>query len=86
MITKQQTAQQLLNYLNHQITLAQLVDWAENAILQGGVEPAHAREQMQVLGRMAAADVKGFGILWSDCEEIMQSLGYRVKVDAVLAA
>ena len=85
-ITKQLIAQQLLKYLNHQITLAQLVDWAENAILQGNVEPAEPKALMQILGRIGAADVKEFGLLWEDCDSIMNQLGYDIKVDANLAA
>ena len=85
-ITKQAIAQELLKYLNHQISLAQLVDWAENAIMQGGMEPDNPKALMQILGRIAAADVKEFGILWEDCEEIMRQLGYEIKVDAMLAA
>ncbi len=86
MITKQAIAQELLKYLNHQIKLAQLVDWAENAIVQGGIEPTDTKALMQILGRIAAADVKEFGILWEDCEGIMRQLGYEIKVDAMLAA
>lgn len=86
MITKQIIAQQLLKYLNHQITLPVLVDWAENAIMQGNIEPTEPRVLMQILGRIGAADVKEFGLLWEDCDSIMHQLGYDIKVDANLAA
>ena len=86
MITKQIIAQQLLKYLNHQIAIAVLVDWAENAIMQGNVEPTEPRILMQILGRIGAADVKEFGLLWEDCDSIMHQLGYDMKVDANLAA
>jgi len=36
---------------------------------------------MHILGRIAAADVKEFGLLWEDCDNIMRQLGYSVKVD-----
>ncbi|MCX6197990.1 MAG: hypothetical protein NTY88_02045 [Bacteroidetes bacterium] len=86
MITKQIIAQQLLKYLNHQITLAVLVDWAENSIMQGNIEPTEPRALMQILGRIGAADVKEFGLLWEDCDSMMHQLGYDIKVDANLAA
>jgi hypothetical protein len=35
MITRQKTAEQLASYLNHKITLDQLVEWAENSIMEG---------------------------------------------------
>ncbi|MDX2003073.1 MAG: hypothetical protein SFW35_11610 [Chitinophagales bacterium] len=86
MITKQEIAQQLLQYLNHRITLAALVNWAEDTIMNGGLDPSNAPMLMQVLGRIAAADVKEFGLFWEDCESIMRALGYTLKVDASLAA
>ncbi len=36
MLTRQTIAQHLSDYLNHRISLAVLVDWAENAIMKGG--------------------------------------------------
>jgi len=86
MISKQTVAIQLVKYLNHQLSLTQLVDWSENTIMEGDIEPGSSEAIMQALGRLGVADVKEFGILWEDCETIMQSLGYDIKVDAVLAA
>ena len=34
-VTKQTSAQKLSAYLHHEISLAQLVDWAETALLDG---------------------------------------------------
>ena len=39
MITRQVVGEKLLGYLNKQITLAQLVDWAENCMVSGGFGP-----------------------------------------------
>ena len=64
MITRQSVVKHLADYLNNRITLAVLVAWAENAIMKGGVEEAHAKEIMKALGRIGAADVKEFGLLW----------------------
>jgi len=86
MITRQTIANELLNYLNHRISMAELVDWAENLIMEGDAEEAHAKTIMLALGRIAAADVKDFGLLWEDCESIMQALGFTIKVDADKAA
>ncbi len=84
MITKQIVAEQFLKYLNHKITLAELVDWAEQAIMNGGLEPNDTKKLMNVLGKIAAADVKEFGLFWEDCEAIMTDLGFVLKVDANL--
>ena len=35
MITRQKTAEQLSGYLNNKISLPQLVDWAETAMMEG---------------------------------------------------
>lgn len=86
MITKQEVAQQLAKYLNHSITLAELVNWAENAVMEGNVEPGSAKILMHTLGRLGAADVKEFELLWEDCEQIMRDLGYDIRVNVVLAA
>ena len=86
MITRQSIADQLLNYLNHRIVLAALVDWAERSIMEGDVEEVYTKTIMQSLGRIAAADVKNFGLLWEDCESIMKSLGFTIRVDVDIAA
>jgi len=86
MITKQIVAAQLVKYLNYQMTLAQFVDWEEKTVMEGNIEPNDTRAIMQPLGRLGVADVNQFGLLWEDCEAIMRSLGYDIKVDAVLAA
>jgi hypothetical protein len=86
MLTRQTIAQHLGYYLNHRITLAVLVDWAENAIMQGDLEDVSEKLIMQSLGRITAADVKEFGLLWEDCETIMKELCFLIKVDVLKAA
>ena len=86
MVTKKEIANKLLNYLNNQVMLAELVSWAEDTIQNGDIEEAEPKIIMQMLGRMAAADVKEFGLLWEDCEQIMSQLGYTLKVNVEQAA
>jgi hypothetical protein len=86
MITRQTVVKHLADYLNNRITLAALVDWAENAIMEGGMEDAYAEEIMNALGRIGVADVKNFGLLWEDCEKITEQLGFVLKVDVEKAA
>jgi hypothetical protein len=86
MITKQRIAGKLLQYMNHQISLTELVDWSENAILTGNFEEGVEATIRTALGTLAAADAEGFGLLWEDCEFIMNELGYQIKVDAALVA
>ncbi len=86
MITKQRIAKELLTYMNHSISLQELVEWAENAILEGNFEEGAESEIRNALGLLGAADAEGFGLLWEDCEAIMNDLGYTIKVDAALVA
>ena len=85
-ITKQQLAINLLNYLQHKTNLSDLVEWAENAMMEGdiqGEDPAVVRD---ILARLALADVKSFGLFWEDCNDMMQRLGYVLRIDAGLVA
>ena len=72
--------------MTHAITLVQLVNWAEAAILEGGFETGSEETIRNVLGKLGLADVNNFGLLWEDCEQLMTQLGYKVKVEAALVA
>jgi len=39
LITRQVLAKQLSEYLHHNVTIEQLVDWAERAIMEGDFDP-----------------------------------------------
>ena len=86
MITKQYIAKQFLAYMTHQLSLAQLVSWAENAIMEGEFEPRSESEIRTVLSKLGLADVNNFGLLWEDCEQFMGQLGYKMKIEAALVA
>ncbi len=85
-ITRQQLAVNLLNYLQHKTTLNDLVEWAEYALQEGDIEGEDPEVVRDVLARLGLADVKSFGLFWEDCNEIMQSLGYVLRIDAGLVA
>ena len=84
MITKHTVVNQLLAYMSHQLTLAQLVDWAEIAIMTGELELENESVIMNTLAKLGLADVNNFGLLWEDCEQLMFQLGYKMKVEAAL--
>jgi hypothetical protein len=86
MISRKLVAETLLNYLHHHISLKELVQWSEVQILSGGFEPGYEEIIRNALGRLAAADVQDFGLLWEDCEQIMTSLGYKISIEAALVA
>jgi len=85
-ITKQQLAVNLLNYLQHKTNLNDLVEWAENAMMEGDIQGEDPDVVRDILARLGLADVKSFGLFWEDCNEIMQRLGYVLRIDAGLVA
>ncbi len=36
-----------------------------------------------VVSRLGLADVRAFGLTWDDCEELLERLGYRARVEIV---
>ena len=84
-ITRQTVAEKLAAYLHHQTSLAQLVDWAENAVIAGEFTPTDATLLTQVVARLGLADVRAFGLIWEDCEQTLRALGYTVRVELVPA-
>ncbi len=83
MITRELVRDMLINYLNGQISLTKLVDWAENALAEAEVAPPDAEAISSVLARLGLADVRAFGLTWEDAQEILASLGYHAQVMAV---
>jgi ABC-type transport system involved in cytochrome c biogenesis ATPase subunit len=85
-ITKQQLAVNLLNYLQHKTSLEELVAWAENAFMEGEIQDEDSDTIRDILARLGLADVKTFGLYWEDCDNMMKKLGYNLKIDAGLVA
>ena len=84
-ITKQAVADQIAAYLHHEITLAQLVDWSENALLDGDMAERDAQTLSTVVARLGVADVRAFGLAWEDCEDLLRKLGFAPRVEVVAA-
>jgi hypothetical protein len=86
MITKKIVADKLLAYLQHRITLADLVDWAEHSLIDSSYEDDKDHIIRNTLSQLGLADVKAFGLEWKDCEAMMGSLGFRLEVKALAVA
>ncbi len=82
-IDRENVAKKLIDYLQHQIALNQLVDWAETAVMRGQFEGADRDNVMDIVARLGLADVRAFGLTWEDCETFLNRLGYDAKVDVV---
>lgn len=81
LVTRHVAAQKLTAFLHHQISLAQLVDWAETALLDGEFAEEEADALRFVVSRLGVADVRAFGLTWEDCENLLGRLGYRARVE-----
>ena len=82
-ITKQTIADQIAAYLHHDIALAQLVDWAEQALMDGELDERDAPALAPVLARLGVAVVRAFGLAWEDCENLLRQVGYSPRVQVV---
>ena len=77
---QKQVAQKLIDYLYHRMTVAELVNWAEFAMMEADFEGQDFEMLQDIVSRLGLADVKAFGIMWEDCEDFLSRLGYRVSV------
>tara|TARA_A100001037_G_C14886943_1_gene516559 strand:- start:124 stop:384 length:261 start_codon:yes stop_codon:yes gene_type:complete len=84
-ITKQVIAEKLASYLRHECTSAELVSWAETAMMEREVDEADAEIVSAALARLGVADVRAFGLEWADCESILRDLGFEAQVEITAA-
>ena len=84
-ITKQTVADKIAAYLRHDISLADLVSWAEEAMMEGEFAEQDATVIADVVSRLGVADVRAFGLAWEDCEQLLRQLGYAARVHIVAA-
>ena len=82
-ITKQTVADRIAAYLHHEITLIQLVDWSERALMEGELAEGDAEALASVIARLGVADVRSFGLAWEDCEQLLHQLGFTPRVEVV---
>ena len=85
LITKQTVADRLSAYLRHDISLDELVDWAERAIMEAELDSTDIAKIRDVIARLGVADVRAFGLTWEDCESMLRSLGYDARVEVTPA-
>jgi len=85
MITRETVRDKLMAYLNRHLTLADLVDWAEDALLNEGLDERDTVVLRDIVGRIGVADVREFGLTWEDCYDFLARLGCIVEVKAIPA-
>ncbi len=69
-----------IDYLYHGITLTELVDWAESAMMEADFEEQDFEIVREIVSRVGLADVRAFGMTWEDCEDFLSRLGCRVSL------
>jgi hypothetical protein len=79
-ISRQTVADKITDYLHGKVSQAELVDWAERALMDADFEETDMDVLSDIIGRLGLADVAEFGLRWQDCEEFLRRLGYRAKV------
>ncbi len=82
-LTTKALADMIIRYINRQMDLSGLVDWAENMMRESDFEAEHFEIIRDVLAHVGLADVREFGLSWDDCYEYLHRLGYNVKVELV---
>lgn len=86
MITREVLASRLRDHLQHRLTRAALVDWAEHAMMDEEFDIRDLDTIREITSRLELADVREFGLTGEDCEAYLSRLGYRPKVDVVQAS
>ena len=61
------------------------MDWAENALMEGEFAEQDAGVISAVVARLGVADVREFGLTWSDCERLLFQLGYHARIEITAA-
>lgn len=86
MITRDVVAARLRDYLQHRLTRAALVDWAEHAMMDEEFDDRDLDTIRDITSRLGLADVREFGLTWEDCATFLSRLGYQARVDVVRAS
>ena len=79
-IENRDVVSKLTDYLNHRISLPELVAWAEHAMMDGDFVGKDWKTVRDIVARIGVADVRAFGLTWEDCEKSLMGLGYQTKV------
>lgn len=86
MITRQIILQQINAYLNHELSLAEMVNWAENALIEPNIpEDEEVDRLMDIVMYLGAADTRGFPLTWDILSGFVEQLGGRIHATVEVA-
>ena len=80
-IASEDVVSRLTGYLQHELTLDELVGWAEEAMVDAEFEDDRYEAIRDIVSRLGVADVRAFGPTWEDCEQFLGRLGCKVRVE-----
>lgn len=80
-ITREAVAKKLTDHLQGRLSQADLVDWAERAMMDAEFDQRDIELLSDIVGRLGLADVAEFGLRWEDCDNYLRKLGYRARVE-----
>jgi len=84
-LTRELVVRKLDAYFHHQLSLDDLVVWANAAMMEGDFEEEHFDAIRDAVARLGLADVRAFGLTWEECESLLKQLGYNARVEIVAA-
>ena len=80
-ITREILARMLIKYINREIDLSNLINWAEDMIIDANFEDEHFELLRDILARIGLSGVREFGLSWDACYEYLHKLEYDVKIE-----
>lgn len=83
MITPEIVVEQILAHLNQRLTEAELVVWAEDALVrvtESEEDSPNEEDILDILTYLAAGDTPGFPLSWAVLTDFLARFGVQVRV------
>ena len=78
-LTREAVAHKLAAYLHQEISLDELVAWANVAMMEVDFDEAYYDAIHDAVARLGFAEMQVFGLTWEDCASLLKRLGYDVR-------
>ena len=82
-LTDNDIAAKILDYLNHRISIKELVDWCEIMLLSDDIFFENTDTSMEILTKIGLANVEYFSINWEEWLYMIAKLNYKIRVDYI---
>ena len=82
-MTRETVARKPAAYFHHELSLNDLVDWTQLAMMERDFEDLHYDAIRDTVAHLGLADVRAFGLTWENCTTILKRLGYNARVEIV---